>query len=271
MIDLNTAPQTDLEWLAVNLNKWGHDGFNCVELDNKQLCYVNKSKRETITKQQWQQKRIELGLDKGKKKAVPLPEIGSEWVDKLRDGKYLTVTGVKIENGLSFVEYIEGAAIDLINRNACLACDFYEWFKPKKGKEMIDLRGAKVGDEFIDSNGHKVIVELIGGCAEALVKYNTGHFRLFDTDTGMACKYSDNDNPREIASKIDPNAWWKDLPPAEWLELFMAVTISRYSNDDAWLAHDEHGNMHTLNLDIKVNEHQLIDISDLKKWQEEQK
>ncbi len=257
------VPQTDLEWLAVNLNKWGHDGFNCVELDNKQLCYVNKSKRETITKQQWQQKRIELGLDKGKKKAVPLPEIGSEWVDKLRDGKYLTVTGVKIENGLSFVEYIEGAAIDLINRNACLACDFYEWFKPKKGKEMIDLSDAKVGDEFELSTGDSVELMLIGD-KNAVTKNCSGRYR--------AVKFSgDYGSGLSIVKKIDPNAWWKDLPPAEWFELFMAVTISRYSNDDAWLAHDEHGNMHTLNLDIKVNEHQLIDISDLKKWQEEQK
>ena len=204
------VPQTDLEWLAVNVEKWYKGAFlKKVTVPSGRYGWVLSNKPGTYTKKQWQQKRIELGLD-----------------------------------------------------------------KQIKEKEMINLSDAKVGDKYELSTGDLVELALIGD-KNAVTKNCHGRYRAvkFNGDYGSGLS---------IVKKIDPNAWWKDLPPAEWFELYGTKFIAMDENLQ-WLAYIEKPevsdeswshNFDALELAIhSVNsvgwQDSLIKISDLKKWQEQ--
>ena len=127
---------------------------------------------------------------------------------------------------------------------------------------MVDLSDAKVGDKFELSTGDSVELMLIGD-KNAVTKNCSGRYR--------AVKFSgDYGSGLSIVKKIDPNEWWKDLPPAEWFELFNADMILCEAGTNKWTAHtDSEPHCIPVNIEIPVNHHEIIDISDLKKWQEQ--
>lgn len=72
-------PQTNLEWLAVAIKRWSFtDGFNVSKVETAPLGYlVGKVEKfyESYTKQEWQNKRYELGLDDNKQEETKVDEI----------------------------------------------------------------------------------------------------------------------------------------------------------------------------------------------------
>lgn len=88
-------PKTDLEWLAVNVDLWAYKSAKLIQIDQSLpgLKYVRYgcdgntilAKFEYHTKQQWQDKRYELGLDDQTEIKIPL-----KWVKE---------KGIKIHSG----------------------------------------------------------------------------------------------------------------------------------------------------------------------------
>ncbi len=136
---------------------------------------------------------------------------------------------------------------------------------------MIDLSDAKVGDEFVDNHNGRHLVVLVGiKDIVTISNYPEGDYHAsFRKDSG---KEVETDGDCALVSKIDPNAWWKDLPPAEWFELINANMILCEGGTNKWTAHAA-SEPHCIPVNINVipRRSAAIKISDLKKWQEEQK
>ena len=86
LLDMEFAPQNDLEWLAVNVDKWFHGDCDLIRLSNDNVeLYTDDidseycSQFQYYTRQQWQSMRYKLGLDEK-------PRIsGKQWAQMLRD------------------------------------------------------------------------------------------------------------------------------------------------------------------------------------------
>ena len=220
------VPQTDLEWLAVNVEKWNEGTFlqKKAKLAGGYGWFLN-NRFGAYTKKQWQQKRIKLGV------------------------------------------YKDNNVME---------------------KPVINLRGAKVGDEFIDGRGLVQKAELINDIQIVTsAKYEDGntYYTIFDKENGEG---EDRDDGNYLVSKVDPNAWWKDLPPAGCFELYGTRFIAQNLGGQWWgykdephLDPDDSNKIYwccgesrsALNLDVSVDdwESSKVKISDLKKWQEQNK
>lgn len=78
-------PQTDLEWLAVNVGEWLYDDCGFVRLGGAKEYYTDDidneycSQFQYYTRQKWQNMRYKLGLDEK-------PRIsGKQWAEMLRN------------------------------------------------------------------------------------------------------------------------------------------------------------------------------------------
>jgi len=241
------VPQTDLEWLAVNY-KWSNEEIKSIhkvadddirEWDHKDFDYV--------TRQQWQDKRYELGLDE---------------VQNYSGCKVIN----NVEIGTVFGEQKEPKIIDL---SMAKVEDKFDW--SGDNMEGVKLNGlAKL--EYITPNGFYVFYCGSGEIGILIVvdEYGIGVY------TGK----------QQSFTKHDPRHWMKDLPDADlfndgWLSLNRSngwlwsirepvLGLKSYSLSAEYLIYDiSFLKMPTLIADEW--ELSKISIPDLKAWQEANK
>lgn len=125
---------------------------------------------------------------------------------------------------------------------------------------MVDLSDLKVGDFVVISTDVECEVVMINELGNLILKSPKGRLDAFHK--------GNNGYGVSIKSKVDMNAWWVKLPPAKYFEMLNIEQISRANNSFRWYAHLPSGDALKLNLDIEVTKAAIINIADLKKWQE---
>jgi len=204
-------PQNDLEWLAVNVDKWINvRGFDWISKAGGGYYFHHDNHSDRYTREQHQNMRYELGLDDRPKhnQGGPVdPKImfktldGAELINQT-DGTFICVKGA-VSKG------------DLITQ---------------KETKMIDLSNAKVGDKFVLACGDTAeLIDINKSKEEYLLKDNDG-FHINDIYGRSLLAHSAGCN---IVAKHDPRPWLKDLPDAD---LFTSsVTHICFNEEQGWL------------------------------------
>jgi len=187
-LNFTFIPQTDLEWLACNFNSWTTDLLFIWKKGN--VCYATIDPKVVVsdcyTRQQWQDKRYELGLDEKPKRSI-----------------YLGPAPVKLAEKL-FITHMQK---EMKMHHKQQAREAQKKQAPQKEIKMIDLSAAQVGDEFVDGVGE--ICKLV---------YMTDMDKCFEIgSSGLLITIDDNGGcssapARQLVSKHDPRHWLKDLP-----------------------------------------------------------
>lgn len=228
-------PQNDLEWLAVKVDKWAVPSSNFIArapsdcVDYSAPCLSLNYPQKKYTRQQWQNKRYELGLDEPKNKIT--------WAD---------------------------CPFPTININCPCALT-----PIKKETKMIDLSTTKVGDEFVDGNDNIIKIVCVNNYApkkyvgtingRSAGMYDKHGKNIDPTCVNIVSRYE----PRHWLKDL-PDAWVFEL--YETLELSCGssgVWFAHLRNDTLAIAGPK---MPTLTgEEWKLSE---ISIPDLKAWQE---
>jgi len=185
-------PRTDLEWLVCNFNSWTTDLLFIWKKGD--ACYATSDPKVVVsdcyTRQQWQGKRYELGLDE----APGAAKIMRASINRSSSDKRL-------------MKMPDMDAIDYINE--CFKA--YGNFNFKKETKMIDLKNTNIGDEYLNEDSQIVTMvmqsdnehQFVGKVGDSLSLYNVA---------GMNYDKSCQD----LVSKYEPHHWLKDLPDAAY-------------------------------------------------------
>jgi len=193
-------PQNDLEWLAVNEPVWKADHFVVIRKDSDWGTMYHRalnSSLEWYIRQQWQDKRYELGLD--------------------TEPKSKTYTGDAL---YPLKHYSFPCVLTPI----------------KKETKMIDLSNAKVGDKFVARND-TIVSFLARTKMNSICESNTGraivyhHNGQLDESVGAGI----NNYGWDIKSKHEPRHWLKDLPDADLFS--DDVNWIAFDNNQSWWAY----------------------------------
>jgi hypothetical protein len=235
--DYEFIPQNDLEWLAVNEPEWNNDYFLFIAKVKGDRAYYRQLHVLSYARQQWQNMRYELGLDEPKNKTT--------WAD---------------------------CPFPTININCpCTLTPL------KKETKMIDLRTAKVGDEFVDKNSNIVELVIADHSVSRYVGKGVGACGgkvFYGIYTNEGCNV--DQRSCGLASKHEPRHWLKDLPNTDLFSLYKANYI--YCDKTFGWKSVSHSQM-TLDLDDELmptltgDEWKLskISIVELRAWQEQNK
>jgi len=263
-------PQNDLEWLAVNVDKWRCDSLKFISRDDGCACfYVDDCNLQFLrkynfyTRDQWQNMRYELGLDDKKHIQSPLniKIVINDDLESLKPSiKYVTASGAELER-LDNGEFI--VVKGRISRGDVIIQKETEMSKEK----MIDLSSTRVGDDYNGQNGAVYSIVITGNNDWVVKDVNTGsHYVLLIDGT------FDGYRNHKLVSKHDPRHWLKDLPDAD---LFSCnIDTIKMCEDNGWLYTMNEGmTWHQINV-IKMptltgEEWKLskISIVELKEWQ----
>ena len=133
---------------------------------------------------------------------------------------------------------------------------------------MIDLTGAKVGEQYVIGSGE--VMTVLIKTVDAIVLGNDELSCM--VDFGGETQHANSS--MSVIRKHEPRHWLKDLPSADLFELYGGVDLTCGENG-VWLSHDEggftlplnKGKMPTLTGDEWKDS--KISIVDLKAWQEQ--
>jgi hypothetical protein len=194
-------PQNDLEWLACKVAKW-NDEYTHVftDLNKTGVSWCNSGVQVILddwireyTRQQWQNKRYELGLD-GR------PKLGQDNVtinDRDIGDKVAAAFAGMLRSGEAA---IEGGQVKYNNKET----------------KMIDLSTAVVGDKFVLNNG-KVVSFFARTKMNSICEMEGGYAILYEHDGKFdeGVEHGEASESWRIVAKHDPRHWLKDLPDAD--------------------------------------------------------